>query len=167
MTPPAAAAPARRRAQTAGLLRQLLSPRGRLRRRGFWLTGLAFVVFLVVIIYVSAPLAQFFAGAAVRSARATAARIAPLLLAAELLLAWPATAVMVKRGHDRGYGAARTLVVWGVFLGLGLLAPVLPLAPRLFVQVAILAYLVADYGFTPGVRGPNAYGDDPRQVAVA
>ena len=152
-----------RRAQTAVLLRAALSFAGRQRRRGFWLTGLAFVVVLGVTVYVSAPLLQFFAGAGVvRSARETADRVRPVTLVALLLLAWPATAALVRRGHDRGYPASRTLAVWTVFLGLGLLAPVLPFAARLSLQAALLLYILADYGCTPGRRGPNAYGEDPR-----
>ena len=156
MTPPG------RRAQTLGLLRAAVSLDGRQLRRGFWLAGLAFVVVLVVVIYVSAPLLQFFNGGTVRSAAATAALVRPLIVATLVLLAWPATAALVRRGHDRGYAAARTGAVWTVFLALGILAPILPYAPRLALQTALLVYLVADYGCTPGTRGANRFGADPR-----
>ena len=98
----------------------------------------------------------------VRSARETADRVRPVTLVALLVLAWPATAALVRRGHDRGYPASRTLAVWTVFLALGVLAPVLPYAARLSVQAALLVYFLADYGCTPGARGANAYGEDPR-----
>ena len=65
-----------RRAQTLALLRATVSLEGRQRRRGFWLAGLAFVVVLVVVIYVGAPLLQFFNGGTVRSAAETGARSA-------------------------------------------------------------------------------------------
>lgn len=158
MTPPS------RRAQSLALLRSAVSLEGRQARRGFWLSGLAFLVLLVVVIYVGAPLLQFFDGGTVRSAQATAALVRPLVVATLVLLAWPATAALVRRGHDRGYPAARTGAVWTVFLALGLLAPVLPFAPRLALQTALLVYLIADYGCTPGSPGPNGYGADPRAL---
>lgn len=149
-----------RRAQTPALLRQAVSLQGRLRRRGWWLSWVGFgVAFLSV---------QYLALAFVSSAHPFAGRtqgaalIAPTGLAIMLLLAWPATAAMVRRGHDRGYPASRTAAVWTVFLALGLLAPVLPFDARLSVQAALLVYFIADYGCTPGVRGANRYGDDPR-----
>ncbi|MBE7219214.1 MAG: DUF805 domain-containing protein [Caulobacteraceae bacterium] len=153
---------AARRAQTAGVLRDLLSFSGRLRRRGWWLSWMGFLLFTATVVFVGSPLIHYFEGAAVGTVAAGVRRSQPLVLACDLLLAWPAAAVMVRRGHDRGYAAARTLAVWGALVALGLLAPVLPFTPRLFAQLAILAYVVADYGVTPGGRGPNVYGADPR-----
>ena len=156
-----------RRAQSLVLLRAALRFDGRSRRRGFWMALLVFVLVVSATAYVAAPLMQFFSGQPIRSARETAGRVNPLITAEKLLLVWPATAMLVRRGHDRGYPAARTLAVWVVFLALGLLAAVLPLTPRLALQTALLVYLVADYGLTPGTRGLNAYGPDPRAAAGA
>ena len=150
----------RRRAQTVGLLRDLLSLDGRLRRRGWWLSWLGFVVLFASVQYLALAFLSFGHGFTTRAEGA--ALIAPVGLALELVLLWPATAVMVRRGHDRGYGAARTGAVWAVLILLGLAAPLAPQTPRLLLQVALLVYLVADYGFTPGQRGANAYGPDPR-----
>ncbi len=153
--------------QTARVVRAALSFEGRAGRRAVWMTLVALVVTLSATVYIAAPLIQFFRGEPVRSARETAARVAPVLLVEEWLFIWPVTAVLVRRGHDRGYPAARTLAVWTVFLGLGLLAAVLPLTARLALQTALFVYLLADYGCTPGARGANGYGADPRAGAAA
>lgn len=154
-----------RRAQTAGLLRALVSLQGRLRRRGFWLTFLALVVLFATVQYLALGFAAFSRPFSSRAQGA--ALIAPTAAVLEALIAWPVVATFVRRGHDRGYGAARTVAVLAVMLGLRLLSGVLPAGVRMPLQVVVLAYLLVDYGAIRGGVGPNRFGADPRATGGA
>ena len=151
-----------RRAQTVALLRQALSLQGRLRRRGFWRTFVAFAVLDLSVQFVA--LAVLSASHPFSSRAQGVALLAPVATAMEVIFLWPAAAALVRRGHDRGYPALRSLAVLGALAALGLATGRIADGARLLLQVAILAYFIADYGFTPGTRGANGYGEDPRSA---
>ena len=154
MTPPG------RRAQSLALLRAAVSLSGRLRRRGFWLTFLAFAVLDFTVQFVALGMISAFHPFATRAQGV--ALIAPVATVMEVLFIWPATTSLVRRGHDRGYPTLRSLAVLGLLAALGLATGRIPDGPRFTLQLLLLAYVIADYGCTPGTRGPNRYGADPR-----
>lgn len=126
--------------------------RGRIRRRTYWLRSLA-AALVVGFVAVVGELLRPFA--------------APLGLAlvggAILTGAWICASLVVRRFHDHGrhgwmglaaLAGATTVGSAGQWIGAGL--PAMTLAA--VVGLALSFYV----GFVPGVRGPNAYGPDPR-----
>jgi uncharacterized membrane protein YhaH (DUF805 family) len=101
--------------------------RGRVNRRGFWLHG---VLALLVVGIVLMALLEI---AGVSPARAE--------YLVNLLIAWPAIAVSVKRWHDRDKSG------WWVLIAF------IPLIGQLWTLV--------DNGFLRGTPGPNRFGPEP------
>ena len=102
---------------------------GRIGRRSFWLYG-------VLSLTVAGVVAMALLGIAGMPPE-RAERLA------NLLVAWPAIAISVKRWHDRDRSA------WWVLVGL------VPLIGQF--------WLLIDNGFLRGTRGPNRFGDEPSQ----
>lgn len=162
----------------------LFSAAGRVSRKGMWL-------FLLTALAVQA--AAVAADVAL-SRQATAYAAGPAAMIAALALAWPSLAVTIKRFHDRGMSGwwaalpfavlaagvgavlligageafaifnaaaqgANVLGIGGVTMGVGAAFMAAMGGVALF-QFAVLYCL-------PGVRGPNAYGGDPRREAAA
>ncbi len=111
-----------------------LGLRGRIDRRGFWLYG------VLALLAVGMVLMALLEIAGVHPERAE--RIA------NLVIAWPAIAVSVKRWHDRDKPG------WWVLITL------IPLIGQLWALI--------DNGFLRGTRGPNRFGPEPaRPVALS
>ena len=167
----------------AGLKQKLFSFDGRLRRRDWWLLGLAvalvqFVVMLSVHLLVSEQGEPFLgmlriteSGLVVSTSWWAATGISALAL-------WPQLAMGVKRGHDIGWSAAWTTVLYLISF-LGGLAPYdfgaalgaqidagrteffVPLA-LLVVSMIVNVVLVAAFGFVDGRPEANRYGTSPK-----
>jgi uncharacterized membrane protein YhaH (DUF805 family) len=117
------------------LLQETLSPwrmyfslQGRVGRRGYWISG---VVILLVLGLVLTALLRI---AGLSSERAEGV--------VNLLLAWPAIAVSVKRWHDRDRPG------WWVLVNM----------------LPVIGWLwgLLDNGFVPGSRSANRYGEPER-----
>ena len=104
--------------------------RGRVSRRQFWLHGVLALVGLALAAHALLGIAQVSPGTSD--------------LVINLLLAWPALAVSVKRWHDRDKSG------WWVLLHL------LPVIGWLWALI--------DNGFVRGTPGPNRHGEDPLQA---
>ena len=107
--------------------RLYLSLSGRVNRRSFWLHG---VLGLLVLGIVGMALLEIAGLHAERAERWV-----------NLLIAWPAIAISVKRWHDRDKSG------WWVLIAL------IPIVGQLWALV--------DNGFLRGTRGPNRFGAEP------
>jgi uncharacterized membrane protein YhaH (DUF805 family) len=145
--------------------------RGRINRKVYWagsvLVGLLGFLFAALLAYLATrnPLAP-----EVWERPADKASIwAPVWLAYFGFLAWPSTALAVKRLHDRD----RPVWIWYVYYALALAVSLVPLRPSLASEanpasgllaapLAFLAgYIFFELGVFRGTPGPNAHGDDP------
>lgn len=104
-----------------------LGLRGRIDRRCFWLYGVLALLAVGMVLMALLEIAGF------HPERAE--------WIANLLIAWPAIAVSVKRWHDRDKSG------WWVLVNL------VPLIGQLWALI--------DNGFVPGTRGPNRFGPAP------
>lgn len=79
---------------------------------------------------------------------------------AALFWLWPESALLVKRGHDRGHQAAMTLVILatGVSLPMALWVTGQALMAVL-VWAAVTLFFFFEYGLREGRRGANIYGE--------
>lgn len=171
----------------AGLKQKLFSFDGRLRRRDWWLLGLAvalvqFVVMLSVHLLVSEQGEPFLgtlriteSGLSISTSWWVATGISTLALCPQL-------AMGVKRGHDIGWSAAWTTVLYliGFLAGLapydfgaalgaqidaGRTEFYAPLA-LLVVSMIVNVVLVAALGFVDGRPEANRYGTSPKFESV-
>ncbi len=159
--------------------------RGRINRKTYWagsvLVGVAGFLFAALLAYLATgnPLAP-----EVWERPADKSGIwGPVWLAYFGFLVWPSTALAVKRFHDRG----RPVWIWYIYYCLALVVSLAPLKPSLGAEtdahfsilgipseaflpllsgiVIIMAffggYIFFELGVLRGVRGPNAYGEDP------
>src|SRR5207302_645563 len=139
---------------------------GRIGRREFWLGSVGVVVVLVVAVVIIAGL--------VGSTRIISETLVFII---ELLLAYPAYAVMAKRFHDRGRPGATAMPAIGIPLLTALLTLIgltgSDVRPNLlgevlnFINLVIAFWILLDLGVFPGTRGVNQYGPDPSEVARA
>lgn len=154
----------------------LLTPFGRVSRRGFWLGYVALFVWLLVGARFADGQAkvQLPMDSALLEPFAWAIDLAggPFTLAVIVLLPWITSMMFLKRLHDRGFGGL--LLVWKVVLLIGLaglafhahaLAPP-PWGGVLEIVAGVLALLmvlrvVAIVLFFGGQEGENRYGPDP------
>jgi uncharacterized membrane protein YhaH (DUF805 family) len=144
-------------------LPSLLSFDGRLRRSHYWVTsfalGIAKAVLTVIVAAVSGQIETKDGGFA-----------ASII---ELLFLWPTLALLVKRGHDRnrpiwfslGLTALAILMAVGVAVADGFHEQVLMIACAV-VAIGCFGFLVVDYGFIDGTRGPNRYGPSPKGIGA-
>ena len=135
------------------LKEKLLSFEGRLRRRDYWLLSLGMGVVLLGLRVVVDELAHM----SIKD---------PRLGLMGLLFAWPITAVMVKRLHDRGRSGWLAAIVWFPTLYRDLAAywPLLfPLKfPFSAMETAISLWCLVYFGFLDGTSGFNKYGPSPK-----
>ena len=154
----------------------LLTPFGRVSRRGFWLGYVAlFAALLVgarfadqrlkVQLPTQSPFIEPFAWAVDLAG-------GPFTLALIILLPWITGMMILKRLHDRGFGGA--MLLWKALLLAGLvwlalhartLAPapwggVLDIVCGVLAALMVLRVLVIVL-FLPGQEGENRYGPDP------
>ena len=144
--------------------RLYLTTAGRIGRAGFWLGMVGIVVVAVVAILVVAGI--FGPLSVVAEA---------LVFFIELLLAYPAYAVMAKRFHDRARPAATAMPAIGIPLVTALLTLTgltgSEAGPNLlgevlnFINLVIGIWILIDLGILPGTRGENEYGPDPSVTA--
>lgn len=132
-----------------------LSLKGRISRQEFWL---GYFLTLAVLL-VSLPLLQKLSLALRRPASGPWYRneleMALLLprIAVFAAVAWPLTAIFVKRLHDVGCSGWWLLA----FIGAMWLTTLTGVEHKNLVNVALFAIL----GFVPGKRGDNRFGADP------
>jgi uncharacterized membrane protein YhaH (DUF805 family) len=107
----------------------LFSFDGRINRRTWWLWGAATMIGLGI--YLTAVL------------RIAGVQAQTTELLVNALLLWPATALAVKRWHDRDKRGWWALVV--------------------FVPVIGWLWALIENGLLRGTRGPNRFGDEPTQ----
>jgi uncharacterized membrane protein YhaH (DUF805 family) len=132
-----------------------LSLKGRISRQEFWL---GYCLTLAVVL-LSIPLLQKLSLALRRPASGPwyrseleAALLMPRL-AMFVAIAWPLTAIFVKRLHDLGYSGWWLLA----FIGAMWLTVATGVDHKNWVNVALFAIL----GLVPGHRGQNQFGADP------
>lgn len=148
-----------------------LGVRGRIGRRTWWL---GYVLPVLVVLIVLNALPSDKAGALASS---PLAKFQPLVL---LLLAWLATAGVVRRLHDRGRSGLWVLMCWAsptlpwlaitIFMaGVGMHGQSNPIGlvfgiVGVGIGLALFAvnlWLLIELGFLRGTRGWSAYGPDP------
>lgn len=172
------------------LTQKLFSFEGRIRRRDWWLLGIAVaVVSWILQGIVGAMLGGGLAAAAAsgttpgEAATVTTASIVSLVIS--LLFMWPGAALSVKRAHDRNRPAIIVFAFYGLSVLLSVLAtftfgssmvamggganPMEAAGPMgmvigiLGLVVVIYAlYLLVELGFLDGTPGPNQYGPSPK-----
>jgi uncharacterized membrane protein YhaH (DUF805 family) len=154
----------------------LLTPFGRVSRRGFWLGYVAlFAAFLAGAWYGDRRLAvQLPTQSPLLEPFAWAVELAggPFILAVIVILPWVTMMMILKRLHDRGFGGF--MLVWKMVLlgGLGWLAfnartltpppwgGILEVAAGVVALLMVLRVL-AIVLFLRGQEGENRYGPDP------
>jgi len=143
---------------------------GRINRRTYWfasiLAGIAGLLFNALLAYLATgnPIApEVWQRPADRSAV-----WAPVWLAYFLFLAWPSSALAVKRLHDRG----RPAWLWYAYFGATVVLSLVPLRSAAGAEVSqaaeILAsvltifagYMFFELGVLRGIAGTNEHGDD-------
>jgi uncharacterized membrane protein YhaH (DUF805 family) len=147
---------------------------GRANRAKWWLTVLIFVILSVIIWLVILPIFGYTIWNVQADATANL-----LSIVITLIFAYPATAVMVKRLHDRNRPAWLAAVLWAptVLTLLGQLTGITftaqdvggqtVMVPTMLGWIINLATLVIgiwaliELGCLRGTRGPNQYGPDP------
>lgn len=136
----------------------LFSIKGRLGRRDFWVISIALSIAAFLLgVALTSTLRFFYAGAPIW--------VFPLLL--QLLIAWPAFAVSVKRGHDRDRSGWWTLWVNVAFHAIPFILLQIGQYQGAFWVYALMAvYVLVDYGVLPGTPGPNRYGPSPADQAI-
>ena len=170
----------------AGLKQKLFGFQGRLRRRDWWLLGLAaalvqVVVMLSIHLLVFGPGESFLGTLRITEAGLTISAAWWVATAIGVLGLWPQLAMGVKRGHDIGWSAARTTALYlvGFLAGLApgefgavLGAQIDAGRPVFFIPLALLVVsmianvvLVAVLGFVDGSREPNRHGNSPKPQA--
>lgn len=141
----------------------LLSFDGRLRRSHYWVTSFALGIVKAVLTVILA--------AAIGQVETKDGGFASGIV--ELLFLWPTLALLVKRGHDRNRPA---LFSFGI-LAAGTVAAIVIAATQyrdaptlsavcLVVVLGCFGFLVVDYGFIDGTRGPNRYGPSPKGIGA-
>jgi uncharacterized membrane protein YhaH (DUF805 family) len=147
------------------LFGKVFSYEGRLRRRDYWI--------LSILLTLAVMCVQFAGYAALGGDMLATARnpwanrsVMTMLAVISLVMFWPTTAIMVKRGHDRKRPAAwaislqvfNLLMVYGPAFNEALR----PLATGVAMLVAL--YMLIDFGVLDGTKGPNRYGPSPKDV---
>jgi uncharacterized membrane protein YhaH (DUF805 family) len=136
----------------------LFSFEGRISRKSFWLSSLAFVVICVLVL---GGFAAALGSAAFDAQKMKMSNtLAMLYNVAVLPFIWPTSALYLKRLHDFGQGLGR---FWPVLiltvLSLGLTFADYDFAAGLIVIVVGVIWVIV--GCIKGTPGPNQYGPDP------
>ena len=141
------------------------SYQGRISRKPFWIGNL--IMFAVLMVLVT-PLTLLIAFGGVNWGRRGAASIS---LVAFLILLYPWTAILVKRMHDRDRPGILALL-YVVPALLSEVSNVLGLTgdPERWttldyllsaIMIAVVLWILVEFGFMRGTPGPNRYGPDP------
>ena len=136
---------------------------GRLRRRDYWLLNIAMGVVIYALL--------FLVSVGLHENLRIAIKDPKVLTGDYILAAWPALAIMIKRGHDRNIPAS-------ISISLHILVQALALWPLwephwrfnlevMIVQVALALVSLIIYGFLDGTRGANRYGPSPKGLGAA
>lgn len=149
---------------------------GRLRRRDYWLLGIALGVVQVLlaqalIFTMVGPQATLLGGlAAMEAARAPLP--AAINVIVTLLFLWPGMALVVKRCHDRNHSALVMVILQVAWIFVGLFPVKAFVADEaaamlmglLFgaVSLGIALWFLIDLGILDGTPGPNDYGASPK-----
>ncbi len=155
------------------MLGRFLTTQGRARRSEWWLLsiGLAvlggFISILLIALFEATPVVDALLQPPTRTTALT-------LLAMQLVIWWPMTALFIRRAHDRNQRGIWAVIYQLLTLGLaafdfpeitGLLDPNSLLGVQTAYQVVTgllsLALLVTQ-GFLDGTPGPNRYGQSPK-----
>jgi uncharacterized membrane protein YhaH (DUF805 family) len=138
----------------------LFSFHGRINRKPFWLTTIA----IVVIISILVGLLIVFAGAAFLTGDISAlGGFALLIVIFYIPLLWISLALGAKRLHDRDKSAWWLLLFYLLPAVIGNAGPYAG-GPEIVFTVASLAislWALVELGFLRGTAGPNRYGRDP------
>jgi uncharacterized membrane protein YhaH (DUF805 family) len=154
----------------------LLTPFGRVSRRGFWLGYVALFVWLLALARFADMATQFRLplDSALLEPFAWAIDLAggPFTLAVLVLLPWITTMMILKRLHDRGFGGL--MLVWKLALLIGLAWVALnarAIAPAPWggvlelvcggIALLMVLRVLAIVMFFAGQEGDNRYGPDP------
>lgn len=145
-------------------MRGLFSLEGRMTRSDFWVTSIA--------LFMTATLFTVSVNSIIRFYQhdISARWLLLVILAIQLVVAWPSFAITVKRGHDRGFSAMRTF--W-VNVGAHVVPIALIVVPLLLNQrprweaafwvfAVLTIYMIFDYGVLDGDAGENKYGPSPK-----
>ena len=149
--------------RTHPLIDGLFSFDGRFRRSEYWIASIGLAV---------VRLAALGLGAAILGLGwVQAGNSFPLRIGLDLLFLWPYTAFAIKRGHDRNRSARFTGVLMALIYGISwsgswlIQAGDLMLGSMLGLLVGVIAiYMLIDYGFIDGTKGPNRYGPSPKGI---
>ncbi len=150
---------------TNSMMKGLFSLEGRMRRGDFWVTTISLSMAATVL---SLALNSTF-----RSFGAPT-RIGVIFLITQLIIAWPAYAISVKRGHDRNYSGWRTFWLNVLSHGVPIALIVVPLfmnmrpqwGGAIWVFLVLTAYMAVDYGMLDGAPGENRFGPSPKGPIV-
>jgi uncharacterized membrane protein YhaH (DUF805 family) len=159
--------------------------KGRISRKSFWLGSLVVLIVQLLAIFLIAKILGYQAfpmpGETDPAAYMTIHRQFSITSAlATLLVAWPSTAVLLKRLHDRNRSIAWLLFYWVPSICYSLINladlgmhPVAlsnghiigfptPLGGiALLASLAVSVFGLIDMGLLKGTEGPNQFGDDP------
>ncbi len=124
----------------------LFSAKGRVSRQAYWLSGLAFYVINLAVLYLAfrpwiALLTGHFDLILADGVWYNLAQNLTLLVASALLL-WCSVVVAIKRWHDRGKSGWWALII--------------------FVPIVGMIWQLVECGFLPGTAGSNPHGPAPR-----
>lgn len=130
---------------------------GRFRRSEYWIASIGLGIVRLVTLGVSA--------AVLGMGFVQASNVFPLRVGLDLVFLWPYAAIAIKRGHDRNRSARYTSVLLVLLYGLAWIGSWLlhagdaTLGALLgLVMLPIALYMLIDYGFIDGTKGPNRYG---------
>jgi uncharacterized membrane protein YhaH (DUF805 family) len=130
---------------------------GRFRRSEYWIASIG----LALVRLVALGLCTVILGVSWTQA----SKIFPIRIGLDLLFLWPYAAITIKRGHDRNRSARYTGGLLALMYGISwsgswllqagdaMLGAMLGLA-----LLPIALYILIDYGFIDGTKGPNRYG---------
>ena len=136
---------------------------GRSRRMEFWI--------YVVFAYIVLQIVRIFEIEAGLVATSGSRDSGPLMSIATLCLFIPGIAVTVRRLHDRDFSGWWAALPFAGLVAFGVVIIGSGGDERLFPWAAV-GYLIAILGlvvmlFLPGTRGPNRFGDDPKNPSLA
>lgn len=137
----------------------LFSFAGRLNRKPYWLTTLAIVAAMIVVVGIGG-------GAILSGNMSGLGLVAVLLLIIYLPLLWIGIALGSKRLHDRNKSAWWLVLFWlvpGLLQGIGEQLGTIGIVLSL-IGLGISIWGLVEIGFLRGTVGPNQYGPDPLQA---
>jgi uncharacterized membrane protein YhaH (DUF805 family) len=139
------------------LLDGLFGFEGRYRRSEYWIASIGLAIVRLVALGLGAAILGM--------GWIQASNDFPLRVGLDLVFLWPYAAVAIKRGHDRNRSARFTGVLLALMYGIGwtgtwmLQAGDATLGALLGLTILPIAlYMLIDYGFIDGTKGPNRYG---------